>query len=97
MEEATPRQWNMGVITNVWKGKGDREVMTNQRGITVSSSVSTIAEEILKEFLKGLISLRLKLAVERMVLPLTSDHVFTLKNIITIAKKRETKSYHNLL
>ena len=46
-EEKPPKRWNQGIISNVWKGKGDREKMENQRGITVSSSVGTIAEEIL--------------------------------------------------
>ena len=46
-EEAVPTQWNQGIITNIWKGKGDREVMSNQRGITVSSSIGTIAEEVI--------------------------------------------------
>ena len=26
-EETPPKQWNQGLISNVWKGKGDREVM----------------------------------------------------------------------
>ena len=42
-----PGRWNEGIITNIFKGKGDRERMENQRGITVSSSIGTIAEEIL--------------------------------------------------
>ena len=41
-EEEVPAQWNQGIITNIWKGKGDREKMENQRGITVSSSIGTI-------------------------------------------------------
>ena len=45
-EEKAPAQWNMGIVTNVWKGKGDRERLENQRGITVSSTIGTIAEEI---------------------------------------------------
>ena len=48
-EEEVPSQWNQGIITNIWKGRGDREKMKNQRGITVSSSVGTIAEEIINE------------------------------------------------
>ena len=28
-EEAPPKQWSSGLITNVWKGKGDRESMDN--------------------------------------------------------------------
>ena len=46
-EGVPPAIWNQGIITNVFKGKGDREKMENQRGITVSSSIGTIAEEIL--------------------------------------------------
>ena len=47
-----PRIWNQGLISNVFKGKGDREKMENQRGITVSSSVGTIAEEIITATVK---------------------------------------------
>ena len=46
-EESVPSQWNMGTITSIWKGRGDREKMENHRGITVSSAIGTIAEEIL--------------------------------------------------
>ena len=46
-EEVAPSQWNQGIITSIWKGKGDREKMENQRGITVSSSIGTIAEKII--------------------------------------------------
>ena len=85
-EETTPKQWNMGVITNVWKGKGDREIMTNQRGITVSSSISTIAEEILTNRISKKTQFTQAQAGGRKD-GSTTDHVFTLRNIITIAKK----------
>ena len=29
-EEKSPRQGNTGIIMNVWKGKGDREMMSNE-------------------------------------------------------------------
>ena len=45
-EETPPQQWNDGIMTSVWKGKGDRECLVNHRGITVSSAIGTIAEEI---------------------------------------------------
>ena len=48
-EEVPPQIWNQGYITNVWKGKGDREKLENHRGITVSSSIGTIVEEIINE------------------------------------------------
>ena len=46
-EEVIPKEWNKGQITSLWKGKGDKEKLENYRGITVSSAVGTIPEEIL--------------------------------------------------
>ena len=37
--EQIPSKWNMGHITSLWKGKGDKESLINHRGITVSSSI----------------------------------------------------------
>jgi hypothetical protein len=62
--EIAPCPWNEGIITNVWKGKGDRERMEFQRGITVSSTIGMIAEDIINyrmtnsEILLSLHSLR---------------------------------------
>ena len=53
--EIAPREWNRGIITSVYKGKGDREKLNFQRGITVSSSVSMIIEEIINERMTKLI------------------------------------------
>ena len=74
-EESPPRQWNEGVITNIYKGKGDIERMENQRGITVSSSIGTIPEEVLTTRLMKTIKF-------------TADHIFILKGIISLALKR---------
>ena len=46
-EEIIPESWNEGLITSIYKGKGDREVLKNHRGITVSSSVGSIMEELI--------------------------------------------------
>ena len=59
-EEVPPKQWNEGVITSVWKGKGDREslssvLMSNHRGIIVSSIIGTIAEETIFNRVTGTI------------------------------------------
>ena len=62
LEEQAPPQWNRGIITNVWKGKADHEKMENQRGITVSSSIGTIAEEV---FYRRSNSCRLKQGAKR--------------------------------
>ena len=86
-EEKTPKHWNQGIISNVWKGKGDRECMSNQRGITVSSSIGNIAEEILTNRLMKTITFTQAQAGGR---PGASpiDHIFILKSLISIALKK---------
>ena len=82
-KEHPPRQWNEGIISNVWKGKGDREQMSNQRGITVSSSVAAIAEEIITDRLLETINFTQSQAGAS-----TADHIFILKSLISLAIKR---------
>ena len=83
-EETPPLPWNQGIITSVWKGKGDREKMENQRGITVSSSIGTIAEEILTNRLMQSIQFSQSQAGGK---PggSTTDQVFILKSIISLS------------
>ena len=54
-EEQIPRIWNKGHITSLWKGKGDREMLTNHRGITTSSAIGTIVESLIDNRLEKLI------------------------------------------
>ena len=84
--ERPPKQWNDGRITSVWKGKGDRERMENQRGITVSSAIGTIAEEIIYNRMVKTIEFTQAQAGGQKGAS-TTDHVFILKNIMAIAKK----------
>ena len=86
VEEEAPPQWNQGIITNVWKGKGDREKMENQRGITVSSSIGTIAEEVINRRLVKTIKFTQAQAGGQKGAS-TTDHVFILRNIMEISKK----------
>ena len=74
-EEVPPSQWNHGLITNIWKGKGDRELMDNQRGITVSSSIGTIPEEILNKRLTKTVKFTQAQAGGKKG-ACTADHVF---------------------
>ena len=85
-EEKVPEQWNEGIITNVWKGKGDREKMTNQRGITVSSSVGTIVEEVINRRLVRTVELSQAQAGGQKGAS-TTDHVFILRNVIALSQK----------
>ena len=84
-EESPPKQWNDGLITNVWKGKGDRESMDNQRGITVSSAIGTIAEEIVFNRITNLMDFTQAQAGGRKGSS-PADHIFIIRNIISIAK-----------
>ena len=84
-EEVPPQIWNQGYITNVWKGKGDREKLENHRGITVSSSIGTIVEEIINERLLKIVKFTEAQAGGKKGAS-TTDHVFILRNVMDIAK-----------
>ena len=85
-EETAPDQWNEGLITNIWKGKGDREAMENQRGITVSSSVGTIPEEIMNDRLTKTVQFTQAQAGGKKG-GSAADQVFIIKGVIALAKK----------
>ena len=89
-EEQPPKQWNEGIITNIWKGKGDKERMENQRGITVSSAIGTIVEEIMTDRLMRTISFTQAQAGGRKGAS-TADHIFILKSLIAVAMKKGTE------
>ena len=65
--------------------KGDSEEMVNQRGITVSSSIGTIVEEIINErLIKRVKMTQAQAGGKKGASP--TDHIFILRNIIDIAK-----------
>ena len=78
MEECSPREWNQGVISSVYKGKGDREKLQFQRGITVSSAISMICEEIINERMGEVVSLTQAQGGGKKGSS-TRDHVFLLR------------------
>ena len=84
-EEIPPLKWNQGLITSVWKGKGDRESMNNQRGITVSSAIGTIAEELVYNRIMAKVNFTQAQAGGKKGAS-TADHVFVLRNVIALAK-----------
>ena len=85
-EEAVPLQWNESIITSVWKNKGDREMMKNQRGISVSSSIAMILEEIVNDRILDVVKFSPAQGggVKNYS---TCDHVFLLRSIITYSIK----------
>ena len=84
-EELPPSKWNQGIITSVWKGKGDRESMDNQRGITVSSAIGTIAEELVYNRIMARVNFTQAQAGGKKGAS-TADHVFVLRNVMALAK-----------
>jgi predicted nucleic acid-binding protein len=91
-EEKVPKAWNAGLISSVWKGKGDRESMHFQRGITVSSTIAMIPEEIINKRMIDMISLTQSQGGGKKGSS-TRDHVFILRSVITIAMKQKRDLY----
>ena len=83
-DEEIPTEWNKGSITTIWKGKGDKERFENHRGITVSSSVGSILEEVIDRRMEKLVKLSPGQAggVKGAA---TADHLFLLRGIMAIA------------
>ena len=86
--EKIPQVWNEGSITTIWKGKGDKENLANHRGITVSSAIGSIIEEVIDQRIEKVIQLTQGQAggVKGAT---TADHLFLLRAIMTIAKENK--------
>lgn len=46
-EETVPSSWNLGHVTSIWKGRGDKECLSNHRGITIASTIGAIVETLI--------------------------------------------------
>ena len=79
-------------MTSLWKGKGDREALENHRGITVSSTIGNILEEIIDRRIQGNVKFT---QAQRGGLKgaSTCDHIFILQSMINIALKQKRKTY----
>ena len=80
--------WNKGLITMIHKGKGDRENLDNQRGITVSSTISMICEELINNRMTQLVPLTQAQGGGKKGSS-TRDHIFILKGAIAMALKHK--------
>ena len=90
--EIPPKEWNIGLISNVYKGKGDREKLQFQRGITVSSSISMVLEEVINERMIKVVPMTQAQGGGKKGAS-TRDHVFLLRGAITYALKNRQKMY----
>ena len=91
-KEILPRIWNNGIITFIHKGKGDREIMNNQRGITVSSTISMICEELINVRMTRLVPLTQAQGGGKKG-SATRDHLFILRGAMAIAMKHKREIY----
>ena len=91
-EEKIPNKWNEGQITALWKGKGDKENLTNYRGITTSSSIGTIIEAAIDKRIESIVPLTQAQGGGKKGTS-TYDHLFILRSIIDISKKTKNATY----
>ena len=83
--------WNKGLITSLHKGKGDKETLSNHRGITTSSSIGTIFDSIIDNRIEKTVPFTQAQGGGKKGMS-TCDHLFVLRTIIDISQsqKRET-------
>ena len=89
------KQWNLGLISSIYKGKGDREKLKFHRGITVSSAVkpvSMVLEEAINQRMVQLIPFTQAQGGGKKGTS-TRDHVFLLRGAMTYAMKNKWQMY----
>ena len=91
-EEKPPLAWNEGLISSLWKGKGDKEKMEFQRGITVSSTIAMVTEEILNERMTDILKMTPSQGGGKKGSS-TRDHVFILRSAIHLALRQKLEFY----
>ena len=91
-EEKIPSVWNEGTITSLWKGKGDKESLTNHRGITTSSAIGTVIDSLLDKRIQQIIPYTEAQGGGKAGAS-TCDHLFLLRAIIDISKKQKRQTF----
>ena len=91
-EEEIPDHWNKGQITSIWKGKGDKEVLKNHRGITTSSAIGSICEALIDNRLEAVIPFTQAQGGGKRGSS-TCDHLFIMRAIIEISKRQKRSTF----
>ena len=91
-EEEVPRCWTKGNITSIYKGKGDREMLKNHRGITTSSAVGTIFDAWLDKQIETKVPFTQAQGGGRKGAS-TCDHLFLIRAIIEITLKEKRSTF----
>ena len=90
--ESIPSRWNTGAITSIWKGKGDREILSNQRGITTSSAIGTIMDTLIDNRIASVVPFTEAQGGGKTG-AMTSDHLFILRAIMCISQKQKRATF----
>ena len=91
-EEEIPSSWNVGHITSIWKGKGDKESLHNHRGITTSSAIGTILETLIDNRIEAHVPFTQAQGGGKRGSS-TCDHLFLLRAMIDISKHEKKETY----
>ena len=91
-EENIPREWNKGQITSLYKGKGDKEMLTNYRPITTSSAIGTVIEAALDRRIENIIPFTQAQGGGQRKSS-TFDHLFLVRAVIDLSKKKKTPTF----
>ena len=90
--EIIPSRWNTGAITSIWKGKGDREDLSNQRGITTSSAIGTIIDTLIDSRIARVVPFTEAQGGGKKG-AMTCDHLFILRAIMCISQKQKRPTF----
>ena len=90
--EETPKEWNTGHVTALWKGKGDKEDLMNYRGITTSSAIGTIIETMIDKRIESVVPFTQAQGGGKRGAS-TCDHLFLMRAIIEISKKQKRATF----
>ena len=91
----TPKQWEMMMITPIYKGKGSRKDLINQRGIFLNQVICKMWERLIKERTKSTTSKVNKLQAGSKTGKCPGDQVFLLRSCVTHAKYLHQTLYLN--
>ena len=91
-EENIPSVWNKGNITSLYKRKGDKELLNNYRPITTSSAIGTIIEAAIDTRIENIVPVTQAQGGGQRKSS-TFDHLFILRAIIDLSKKKKTPTF----
>ena len=91
-EEKIPKIWKKGKITSIWKGKGDKELLDNHRGITTSPAIGTILDTLIDDRIEKTVPFTQAQGGGKKGAS-TCDHLFIIRSIIDITIKEKKETY----